>query len=106
MTQERIQASAGNFGVLLEVNHVLGQPGKFDLCLQDVLLGHLAHRVFDSGRLHCLPGDGNVPVVDAKLILSAQQIVECFAHPHPNIEPHVIERRLGFGDIASSNVSA
>ena len=68
--------------------------------------GTLPDRVFDPGRLHCLPRDGNVLVVDAKLILGAQEIVECFAHPHPNIEPHVIERRLGFGDIASGNVGA
>jgi hypothetical protein len=72
------------------MNQVLGQACQFDLCLQDVLLRHFAHRVFDPGRLHCLPRDGHVPVVDAKLILSAQQIIKGLANPHPNVEAHVI----------------
>ena len=88
-SQQRVQPDASHFGVLLEMDHVLCQAGERDLGFEDVLLRHFADGVLDPGRFNRLARNGNVPVMDAQLILCSQQIVERLAHTNANLEPCV-----------------
>ena len=59
---------------------MLDQFGQRNLCLQHVLLRHLADRVFDPRRLEPLPRDCNLLIVHSQFIVSAQKVVERFSH--------------------------
>lgn len=67
------------------MNQVFGEAGESDLRLQDVLLRNFADRVLDPGRIYRLAGNRNVLIVNAKLVLCAQQIIKGPADLHAHL---------------------
>ncbi len=92
-----IEASLRQIGVMSVLDHVFRQPRKRDLRLENVLLWHLSGGVLDARGINCLACNSHVLIVNPQFVVHTKHVVESLAHPHPNVEAHLIQ--VGFRDI-------
>ena len=82
-----IEFRSGHIRFLLEHQLVIPKPRIGDLGFQHILLGHLAHRIFDSNRCDRLASQRDLFVVQTKLVIAAQELDRKPAGPYARISP-------------------